>query len=120
MVVDALSELVGEFYQSVGTTNGFHKVPPIGIIDRLLGEYWIRADFKDPETTISSEIRQWRNALAKDKFLGSISIRHSGLVVYDALVNRNDHTDHANRQFSMEEAWRGALKELTARYQSEQ
>ena len=116
MIIDRLNEIVGDFYRSAGTSNGFHQVPPEGDMDMLLPTYWFRADFEDTRTAVSSEIMQWRHETVND-YLGSISIRHSGLVVYSALVHRNDCSDHANRQFSMGEAWVEAIEELTSRYQ---
>ena len=116
MAVDELSELVGEFYRSAGTSNGLQEVPPEENIDGQSSTQWFRADFEDPVTTISSEIMECHDELAVNDYLGSISILHSGLIVYAALVNRNNTSDHANRRFSVNGAWVDALGEVTFRY----
>ena len=116
---DVRSKLVGEFYLGAGRSNDFHRVKPKGIKNRLFGPYWYRADFEDAETTISSKILECHHQLTVNDYLASISIEHSGIVVYDAKVNRYDPTDHANRRFSMDEAWEEALREINSRYRQD-
>jgi hypothetical protein len=115
--ISKLSEVVGEFYRGAGTSNGFQAVLPGGIGDGISPTHWHRADYVDPETAISSEITEWRDELAVNDYLGSISIRQSGLFVYNAVVNRHNTSDHANRQFSMKRGWLDALVEVNSRYQ---
>jgi len=117
MAEDDLSKLVGDFYRGAGISNGFYEVRRGEISEELWPTYWYRADFVDPETTISSEITEWRDESATNNYLGTISIRHSGLFVYNAVVSRHDSSDHANLQFSMDTAWKLALEEIIARYQ---
>lgn len=114
-----LSQIVGEFYEGAGTSNGFHEIPTEEVADKRFDDYWFEADFDDPETTIGSKILECRYPLPNTDFLGSISIRHSGLIVYRALVDRFDKSVHANRQFKMDEAWVAAIEEINDRFRLE-
>ena len=121
--VGRLSEVVEEFYRSAGTSNGFNQVPPLENMDLpVVGSYWFRADFEDPEATISSEIMQWRGDWPRlsdgssNNYLGSITIHFSGLIVYEAKVNRFDTSKQANRRFVMKRDWLDVLVDVTSRY----
>jgi hypothetical protein len=111
-----LSQIVGEFYEGAGSSNGFQAIPSEEVAEKKFDDYWFEADFEDPETTIGSKILECRFPLPKTEFLGSISIRHSGLIVYRARVNRVDKSVHANRQFRMDDGWIAAVEEINARY----
>jgi len=116
MSVNELSIITGDYYHRVGTINGFEHIQG-GLIDRIIGPNALyKADFEDPETQISSEITEWWNLLTVDSYLGSITIRQSGLLVYRANVNQYFYDDHINQRYRRDRGWIGAIVMLTDNY----
>lgn len=110
-----LSQIIGEFYATAGTFNGFVHVPSKSLLGKFGPNAWYRAKFESDEG-IEAEIVEWRNRFSANDFLNRIVIRYNSEIVYSANVHRDNPSIHQDQRACREGEWIKKVIELTKRY----
>lgn len=99
-----ISQIVGAFYLTAGSFNGFKHVPRKSFFERLIGpNAWYKAEFK--KDGIESIIWENKNIFAEYDYNNSIEIKHNSERVYFARVHRYNPFDHINQKICKDDEW---------------
>lgn len=110
-----ISDIVGDFYQTAGVSNGFQQGSSETLLERVNNpNSALRAVFE--EDGLKSEILEWRCISLREPFPHSIKIELDSKVVYSADVSIHNPSIHINQIVSKETAWIEKILKSTADY----
>jgi hypothetical protein len=106
---------VADFYGVVKEIGDTVNVPCKNFLNRILSaNAWYRTDFN--QGSLSVKILEWRNLLALDNFLDSITINFDGRKVYQAEVHRDYVNEQRVKVFSKKSDWFGVVENILEEY----
>jgi hypothetical protein len=99
-----ISDIVGDFYQTAGISNGFQQGTAETLLERVNNpDSALRAVFE--KEGIRSEILEWRCISLREPFPHSIKIELDSKLVYSADVSLHDPSIHLNQIVSEKNGW---------------